>query len=69
MHIMFLFRQTPGRIYFRETNDTEILARATVDVLLYMSDTPGFTFNATIVFIATWHREGSFGVSGVRIVV
>ena len=39
-----------GRVFFRQTTDTDILQRARNDV----ADRTGFT--ATWVFIATWHN-------------
>ena len=44
-----------GRLFYRQTTDTDILQRATNDV----ADRTGFT--ATWVFIATWHNVTHYG--------
>ena len=46
-----------GRVFYRETIDPDILARATEDVLKYLTPTrSNRTFTATSAFIATWFR-------------
>ena len=46
-----------GRVFYRETTDPNILARATDDVLKYLAPTSSNrTFTATSAFIATWFR-------------
>lgn len=50
-----------GDIYYRESTDPEILARATRDIRKYFKDMP--TFTATWVFITTWHQVTFYGGS------
>ena len=46
-----------GRVFYRETTDPDILARATVDVRTYLAPTrSNRTFTATSAFIVTWFR-------------
>uniref|UniRef100_A0A8D0G9T0 NIDO domain-containing protein n=1 Tax=Sphenodon punctatus TaxID=8508 RepID=A0A8D0G9T0_SPHPU len=47
-----------GEIYYRETQDPDVLRRATKDVNAYYPDAP---FTATWTFIATWDKVAYFG--------
>uniref|UniRef100_A0A8C5PVW9 Sushi, nidogen and EGF like domains 1 n=1 Tax=Leptobrachium leishanense TaxID=445787 RepID=A0A8C5PVW9_9ANUR len=48
-----------GEVFYRETEDSKILQRATRDVHAYFPELSDF--NATWVFIATWHRVTFYG--------
>ncbi|KAF7688705.1 hypothetical protein HF521_013512 [Silurus meridionalis] len=50
-----------GDVYYRETTEPEILARATQDVRKYIKSMSSFT--ATWVFIATWNQVTFYGGS------
>ncbi|XP_078572712.1 sushi, nidogen and EGF-like domain-containing protein 1 [Branchiostoma floridae x Branchiostoma japonicum] len=52
-----------GYIYRRETTDAAILARATTDIQTALPADHG-SFEATWVYIATWHEVGIFGAGG-----
>ncbi|XP_077312606.1 sushi, nidogen and EGF-like domain-containing protein 1 [Lithobates pipiens] len=47
-----------GDIYYRQSNDTDLLSRATSDICSYFS-LP--TFSATWAFVATWSNVAYFG--------
>jgi len=49
-----------GTVFYRETNDSDVLFRASNDVNLFFPDVSNFS--ATTVFIATWEGIGyNFG--------
>nr|XP_025965130.1 sushi, nidogen and EGF-like domain-containing protein 1 isoform X4 [Dromaius novaehollandiae] len=50
-----------GDVYYRESKDQAILARATKDIAQYFPEFPDFS--AQWVFIATWYRVTFFGGS------
>ena len=50
-----------GRAYYRETTDADLLQRATDDVRSAFDALP--QFNATWVFVATWHKVTYYGGS------
>lgn len=50
-----------GDVYYRETTEPEILARATQDVRKYIKSMQSFT--ATWAFIATWNQVTFYGGS------
>ena len=54
-------RMNSGRVYYRETTDSEILQRATDDVRRAFVRLT--RFSATWVFIASWHNVTFFGGS------
>lgn len=47
-----------GTVFFRETNESEILSRAAYDVQMLSNNQTGFV--PSLVFIATWDRVGYF---------
>ena len=55
-----------GTVFYRETNDTDVLTRASDDVRSFFINFP--SFSATTVFISTWEEIGynSGGVDRVR---
>ncbi|KAG8545440.1 hypothetical protein GDO81_020868, partial [Engystomops pustulosus] len=53
-----------GNIYYRQSQDTGLLARATSDIRNYTQDQ---NFQAQWVFVATWHRVAYHGSTGNRV--
>ncbi|KAK6999593.1 nidogen-2, partial [Biomphalaria glabrata] len=49
---------TIGRIYYRSTNDSALIERATADVQTYFSGFESFT--PTYLFIVTWYQVGGY---------
>lgn len=47
-----------GEVYYRESQDKQLLQRATTDINTYF---PNEEFNATWVFVATWDRVAFYG--------
>uniref|UniRef100_A0A7N6BGB5 Sushi, nidogen and EGF-like domains 1 n=1 Tax=Anabas testudineus TaxID=64144 RepID=A0A7N6BGB5_ANATE len=48
-----------GSVFYRESQESSILSRASGDVMTHFSEFPNF--NATWVLIATWHQVTFFG--------
>ncbi|KAL3871735.1 hypothetical protein ACJMK2_039718 [Sinanodonta woodiana] len=49
-------------VYYRETNETKLLERASQEIRSYFINRKNF--QATVLFIATWYQVGFYGAAG-----